>query len=233
MNFFGHALAASWRSREPGFALGAMLPDFASMCGMRLEAALDPVAAAGVDYHHATDRVFHRLEPFARAAAEIGRQLTALGVKRGPARGAAHVAFELSLDGALLDELGGAEAYASGLAAGLELEGSLRWSVPDGPARWRSLCERLAAHGLPIEYRDPMRVAERVERVLARRPLLALGAGAEILRREMPAIAARVAGAAPSVLALLRAQLLAQPPGSSSPGSSGETAGGRPASART
>ena len=46
MNFFGHALAASWRSREPGFALGSMLPDFASMCGMRLDGASDAVTAA-------------------------------------------------------------------------------------------------------------------------------------------------------------------------------------------
>ncbi|HKE14890.1 MAG TPA: hypothetical protein VKB80_08510 [Kofleriaceae bacterium] len=212
MNFFGHALVASWRSGEPAFALGAMLPDFASMCGMRLEAALHDEAAAGVACHHATDRVFHRLEPFARAVADISRRLIARGVARGPARGVAHVGFELCLDGELLDEGGAAAAYRDALAAGGEagVEGALRWSAPDGPARWRQLCARLAAHGLPVEYRDPARVAERVERILARRPLLALSpAGAAIVMREMPAVAERVARAAPRLLEELRAELAA------------------------
>jgi hypothetical protein len=204
---------ASWRSRRPVFALGAMLPDFAGMCGMRLDAALDADTAAGVDYHHVTDRVFHRLEPFSRGAAEIADRLIAAGVARGPARGAAHVGFELCLDGALLDESGAADAYAGALAAGSDpaLERRLRWSVEDGDARWRGLCSRLAAHGQPVEYRDPARVAERVERVLARRPLLALGQGdAAIVRREMSSVAARVTAAAPALLAELRDRLRAE-----------------------
>ncbi len=189
-----------------------MLPDFAGMCGMRLDAALDAETAAGVDYHHATDRAFHLLEPFARAVADIAERLTARGVPRGPARGAAHVGFELCLDGALLDQEGGAHAYRGALAAGSvpAVEEALRWSAPDGRDRWRTLCARLAAHGTPFECRDPARVAERVERVLSRRPLLALGpAAAAIVAREMPAVAARVAGAAPAVLVQLRAALTA------------------------
>jgi hypothetical protein len=210
VNFFGHALVASWQSGEPAFALGAMLPDFASMCGMRLEAALHDEAAAGVDCHHATDTVFHRLEPFARAVAEIAEELMRRGVARGPARGVAHVGFELCLDGALLDEAGGAAAYRDALAAGADprVQGALRWSAADGSERWRSLCARLVAHGLPVEYRDPIRVAERVERILARRPLLALSpAGAAIVAREMPAVAVRVARATPRLLDQLRAEL--------------------------
>ena len=210
MNFFGHALVASWRSRAPGFALGAMLPDFASMCGMRLHGAQDAEAAAGVDFHHATDRVFHRLEPFARGIIEIARELVAAGVARGPARGAAHVGFELCLDGALVGDAAASGLYLDALAAGADpvLERALSWSAPDGAARWRVLCGRLAAHGPPIEYRVPSSVAERVERVLARRPLLALTPrDAAIVRRAMPEVAARVAEAAPAVLEQLRAGL--------------------------
>jgi hypothetical protein len=210
VNFFGHALAASWRSGEPAFALGAMLPDFASMCGMRLDAAHGNALAAGVDYHHATDRAFHQLAPFAAGVAEIADRLIGAGVARGPARGAAHVGFELCLDGALLDEAGAARSYRGALAVGADpaIEAALSWSAPDGRARWRALRARLAAHGLPIEYRDPARVAERVERILSRRRLLALSpAGAAIVAREMPAVAQRVASAAPRLLEQLRAEL--------------------------
>lgn len=210
MNFFGHAVAASWHDREPTFALGAMLPDFAGMCGMRLEAALDGETAAGVDYHHATDRAFHRLEAFSRAVAEIGQRLILRGVPRGPARGVAHVGFELCLDGALLEQTGATRVYQAALAAGTDplIERALKWSTPDGAHRWRTLCARLSAHGTPIEYRDPTCVADRVERVLSRRRLLALNPGAAIIVvREMPAIAARVTSEAAGIVEELRAQL--------------------------
>jgi len=205
VNFFGHALAASWRGRGPGFALGAMLPDFATMLGMRLVGADDPDTADGVAHHHATDRVFHGLAPFARAVVEIADDLMARGVARGPARGAAHVGFELCLDGALLGEAGGAEAYLAALVVDPAVDGGLAWSQPDGAGRWSAMRARLAAHGLPVEYAEPERVAERVERVLARRPLLALdAAGAALVRRAMPSVAERVAAAAPAVLVGLR-----------------------------
>jgi hypothetical protein len=210
VNFFGHALAASWQRGEPEFALGAMLPDFASMCGMRLDGAQGEVGA-GVDYHHATDRAFHRLALFARGVAEIADRLIERGVARGPARGAAHVGFELCLDGALLDLGDAARLYRGALAIGADpgVERALRWSEPDGRDRWRALRARLAAHGLPVEYRDPVRVAERVERILSRRRLLALSpAGAAVVAREMPAVAARVAEAAPALVAELRAELV-------------------------
>jgi hypothetical protein len=221
VNFFGHALAASWQSREPGFALGSMLPDFASMCGMRLAGASDAATLAGVAYHHATDRVFHRLEPFARGVAEIAGDLIARGAARGPARGAAHVGFELCLDGALLGDGGARAAYLDGLAAGSELAGALSWSEPDGAARWRHLCARLVERGVPLDYAEPDRVAERVGRVLAHRPLLALGpADAALVKRAMPSVAERVAAAAPAILAGLRRGL---DQGAAWPGSSGET----------
>ncbi len=174
VNFFGHALAASWRGREPAFALGAMLPDFAGMCGMRLDAALDAETAAGVDYHHATDRVFHMLEPFARATAGIAEQLMARGVPRGPARGAAHVGFELCLDGALLEQEGAARAYETALAAGSD-------SVGGGVA---ALERARRARALAVAARQAGRArhAVRVRRSGAR-------GGASRARAEPPAAA--------------------------------------------
>src|SRR4029079_14058794 len=70
VNFFGHALVASWRSRAPAFALGAMLPDFASMCRARVEVVGHADLAAGVDWHHETDRVFHAAGAFRRLVAD-------------------------------------------------------------------------------------------------------------------------------------------------------------------
>ena len=207
MNFFGHALVASWHGRGGRFALGAMLPDFATMLGARLVGAGDPDVAEGVALHHATDRVFHGLPPFARAQAAIAAELMARGLPRGPARGVAHVGFELALDGALLDQPGGAGAYLDALATG-GAELALRWSDADAAARWSTMRARLAGYGVPVDYGVPERVAERVERVLSRRPLLALDEpGARLVRAAMPAIAARAAAAAPAVLDGLRAGL--------------------------
>jgi hypothetical protein len=207
VNFFGHALVASWHGRGGRFALGAMLPDFATMLGARLVGADDPDVADGVALHHATDRVFHGLAPFARAQIAISRELVARGLPRGPARGVAHVGFELCLDGALLDQPGGARAYLDALASGGD-EPSLRWSDPDAAARWSTMRARLAGYGVPVDYGVPDRVAERVERVLSRRPLLALDQpGARLVRAAMPAIAARAAASAPAVLDGLRTGL--------------------------
>jgi hypothetical protein len=208
VNFFGHALVASWHGRGGRFALGAMLPDFATMLGARLVGADDPEVADGIALHHATDRVFHGLAPFARAQVAIAGELMARGLPRGPARGVAHVAFELSLDGALLDEPGGAGAYLDALAGAGDAGPALRWSDPGAAARWATMRARLAGYGVPVDYGVPERVAERVERVLSRRPLLALDEpGARLVRAAMPSIAARAAASAPAVLDGLRAAL--------------------------
>ena len=59
MNFFGHAIVASWTSVEPAFVLGSMVPDFANMVGARVPRVFHEGVARGVEFHHATDRVFH------------------------------------------------------------------------------------------------------------------------------------------------------------------------------
>lgn len=209
MNFFAHALVASWRSRSPAYALGAMLPDLASMVGARTPAVAHVEVAAGIELHHATDRAFHRLPVFLRAMAEIQERLMRCGVARGPAAGAAHVGFELCLDGALLDEPDAIPHYLGALeAARGELRGAIPWPEPDAADRWHALVDRLASYGPPERYRDLAQVTERVARTLARRPRLALDDRAvDLVRAEMRVIAAQATAAAPGILADLRAEL--------------------------
>ena len=211
MNFFGHALVASWWRPSPAYALGAMLPDFAGMCRGPMPAVAHPEVADGVVLHHATDRVFHRSMAFRRPVDEATRRLRARGMGRGPAAGAAHVAIELCLDGVLLAEDGAVEAYLAALACARgEARAALSWSPPEQQARWEALIARLIDHGAPTDYRDPDRIAARVERALSGRRLLALaGADLEVLRAEMPHLAARTQEAAPRLLVELRAGLAA------------------------
>jgi hypothetical protein len=209
VNFFAHALVASWRSRSPAYALGAMLPDLASMVGARTPVVEHVEVAAGIDLHHATDRAFPRLPVFVRAMADIQERLMRRGVGRGPAAGAAHVGFELCLDGALLDEPEAVPGYLAALeAARGELRATIPWPEPDAAGRWHALVDRLASYG-PDRYRDPALVTDRVARALAGRPRLALdGRAVDLLRAEMAEIAARAAAAAPGILADLRAELV-------------------------
>ncbi len=210
MNFFAHALVASWRSPSPAYALGAMLPDLAGMVGARTPAVDHLEVAAGVELHHATDRAFHRLPVFVGAMADIQRRLMSLGLGRGPAAGAAHVGFELCLDGALLDEPQAISHYLAALeVARGDLRGAIPWPDDDCAGRWHALVDRLAAWGPPHRYRDLDLVATRIERALASRPRLALAAGeTDLLRGEMADIAARATDAAPGILHALRQELL-------------------------
>lgn len=210
MNFFAHALVASWRSRSPAYALGAMLPDLAGMVGARTPPVEHLEVAAGVELHHATDRAFHRLPAFVRATSEIQARLMGRGLGRGPAAGAAHVGFEICLDGALLDEPDAVPHYLAALeAARGELRGVFSWPAADTAARWEALVDRLASYGPPHQRTlDLSVVAERVARALAGRPRLALDVlGADLVRAEMPDIAASALAAAPGILLALRAEL--------------------------
>jgi hypothetical protein len=131
-------------------------------------------------------------------------------VRRGPARGVAHVASELQLDGWLAREAGVPRAYRDSLAdaRGLLRECALR---PDARADVEAICVRVHASPLPEAYASAEFVCERVVRALAHRPFLALEP------RERPAVAAelaasaeRCAGWAPGVLGDLR-RALARP----------------------
>ncbi len=205
VNFFGHVAAASWRGASPAFALGAMLPDLTAMTGTRPARIEAAEVSSGVAFHHTTDAAFHDLEAFVRLCASTSSGLRARGLPRGSARGAAHVAVELALDGVLVGDPGAAELYVSALAddaaaGAIVLEGESR--------RFFALRDELASRGIPAHYQSPAFVARAVRRALSRRPRLALLPGHEaILEAELPAHLQRVRAAAPGIFADLRASL--------------------------
>lgn len=200
MNFFAHAVLASERRADAAFVLGAMLPDLCGLAGVRIGATCDGALGEGVRFHHASDAAFHAHRLFGAQCGALSEALERRGVRRGPARGVAHVGNELLLDGWLAREMGVPRAYRDSLggAHGL-LSGSAL--APAASSEVARVCARVHASPLPEAYGDAAFVCERVERALAPRPFLALTPS------ERPAVASALADAqrglsrwAPSVL---------------------------------
>lgn len=169
VNFFGHAAVASWRSSAAGTVLGAMLPDFATMAGLRLPASTDPDVQAGIALHHATDAAFHTLPPVLALMRDLDARLAHLGCARGPRRAASHIGIELLLDGILVDDPSYRDAYTRALHHD---DPSLTFATTP-PDRFHFLLVRLRAHGVPYDLRNPDLITHRLARMLAHRPLLA------------------------------------------------------------
>jgi hypothetical protein len=212
VNFFGHAVVAGWYADDDGsgdarggLALGAMLPDFASMIGARPPASTDAVIAAGIDLHHRTDAAFHRLPAFTQLQRALDQHLTAAGCRRGPTRACAHIGIELLLDGVLADDATARATYLAGIAA---LPSGLAWRDDGAADRFAVLQGRLRQHGVPTDLRDPEVAAHRLLRTIAHRPLLrADDRDAAIIRGGLAAFAARVEALAPAIQDGLRAAL--------------------------
>lgn len=206
MNFFGHAVVASWSSESsPGLTLGSMLPDFQTMSGARVASCDDATVAAGIDLHHRTDAAFHRLPAFVGLTREVEDRLARAGVSRGPMRAVGHVGVELLLDGVLVADGPSRDAYLAALDHPIE---SLSWRDPGDDERFAFLHGRLRAHGVPDDLVRPESAAARVLRMIAHRPLLRASAGeADAIRRELAAIAPRVRIAAATIVSSLRAAL--------------------------
>jgi hypothetical protein len=181
VNFFAHAVLASERSADAAFVLGAMLPDLSGFARVRMGPLASGALCSGVRFHHASDAAFHAHRLFAAHCAELARALEARGVRRGPARGVAHVASELLLDGWLACESGVPQAYRASLARAGELIARAAGEAP-WAAQVEVICARIHAAPLPEAYADVAFVCERVERALAPRPFLALA------REELPAV---------------------------------------------
>lgn len=207
MNFFGHVVVTSWRSSEPAVALGAMLPDLASMCRGRIVRAIDPDVGIGMDLHHATDKVFHTLPAFSDLERDTTERLQARGVHRGGAMGTGHVAVELLLDGLLLDDQNAMELYRAALRCEAALDGDARsqWHTPEQSSRWPLLRDRLSDGEVLEGYRDPDRVTDRIAMILSRYRTLALkNWEVNHVRVELRLLRARVATIMPSIMAGLR-----------------------------
>ena len=206
MNFYAHLVAASWHSRDANFALGAMLPDFATMAGLRLASLRLPAGqpasiAEGVRFHQQCDRAFHALGAFHRHQRLTLQHMLSAGLRRGPARGVAHVGVELCLDGALI---GAADAlYLRALKRAEQQE--LSWQDPSEAQRFERLMARLREIGVPRGYQDPDLVTQRLLRILGPRPLLTLADNEPALLLDaMPAVHKRVCADAPAIMDALR-----------------------------
>jgi hypothetical protein len=211
VNFFGHAAVASWSGSAPGIVLGAMLPDFATMCGGRIEAADDHDVRCGIALHHATDAAFHTLPAVTGLMRELDGHLTDRGCARGPRRAVAHVGVELLLDGVLTDE----PAYRAAYVGGIAHEPALAWRDPDDAPRFAVLLDRLRARGVPDDLRSADAITTRLHRILAHRPLLAPAPDdLRAIRGALIAFQPRVEVAAATIVRALRAALagLADPP---------------------
>ena len=207
MNFFGHAVVSTWipHASPGGVALGAMLPDFQTMCGARATTIEDAAIADGVELHHRTDAAFHTLPAFSGLVRELEQRLAAAGVSRGPMRAVGHVGVELLLDGVLLSDPSGRNAYLAALAHPIT---SITWRDAGDDARFAQLHERLVSYGIPDDLSRPEAVAHRVLRMTAHRPLLRASATeADLIRAELAAIAPRIRVAADTILRGLRAAL--------------------------
>jgi hypothetical protein len=213
VNFFGHAAVASWDlAREgdrahaaSGRALGAMLPDFATMSRARLAEPSDAAIAHGIALHHETDRAFHHLAPVLALMRELDERLDRAGCARGPRRAVAHIGIELLLDGVLVEEA----AYRDSYLAGLDHDpAGVRWRDDGDDQRFAMLLARLRAHGAPDDLRRTEAIAARLHRMLAHRPLLAPSpADLVAIESSLAAQQARVEVAADTVLRVLRAAL--------------------------
>ncbi len=175
MNFVGHVALAARFSDEPAFFLGAMLPDFSSMLGVRAPDRVPGALGEGIRFHHLTDEVFHALPWFTELQGEALRFLRARGVAAGTRRAVAHVGVELLLDAELAEDPRTRAAYLGGLSAGRDptVLGSLPW-----PAVQRARLQRLAA--ILEERSDSAKagaavVVERLARALSSHPRLAVG----------------------------------------------------------
>jgi hypothetical protein len=193
VNFFGHAAAARQVDDEPAFVLGAMAPDLLPLCGAVAGPETSAKVAAGLAHHLSVDARFHANPAFTALQAWAAGALMHAGVRRGGARGAAHVGIELFLDGVLAGEARARDAYTRSLADAETTGVPFVWPDEQSGLRWQALIVRLRGGAVPDRYRDCGFVADRLIGALARRPRLALSGGeAATLRAFLPSLQTRV-----------------------------------------
>lgn len=179
MNVFAHVAVASRAmgdaETDERFLLGAALSDLATYGRFRLLGETpDPAISAGMAFHHRSDDAFHQHPWFRQRNRWASEVLEQGGLGRGAARACAHVGVELLLDGALHPLPIDRERFGRVLASTSRMRPQLIPLVdPARQGAWSQHLEDLAGvRGLP-PYDDPEAVAERLQRICARRPRLA------------------------------------------------------------
>jgi len=177
VNFVSHMVVAQQATPEATtpLLLGAAAPDLARMARLPVATAGPPGFTAGVATHHRTDAVFHGLDWFRATNRRLVRGLSDRGVRRGPARGAAHVLIELLLDGAVLARAEHAATFARPWAALAEPDDDALAMVADEDrSQWVEFLGLLTDRLEPVSYGDPRYAAARKGGSLARRPRVAM-----------------------------------------------------------
>lgn len=176
MNFFGHAAVASWNTAAPAFALGAMLPDFATMLHVRLPPVHDAELDAGVAFHVETDRVFHSAPTFVTLERAARSALLDKRVRRGTAVAVAHIGVELMLDNRIADDPHARTMYVRALACADALGATypVAWQSTAVAQRFSRLIAILGQRGVPQCQPTSTELVERLRRALSGRPRLAV-----------------------------------------------------------
>ncbi len=177
MNFFGHAVVASWQRAEPEFALGAMLPDLVQMVGCHRVSSSSPTVAAGITFHYRTDSVFHDSPTFVHLQRQAWAELAQFPIRRGARLAVAHVGLELILDSKLAQSEAHVRHYTRALQVLLEsnLSASLRFDADfDGRDGLENLARTLLARRAYLAPQNPEQLFDRLQRILRHRPTLAL-----------------------------------------------------------
>lgn len=205
MNFFAHCAVAAWTTTDEAFALGSMLPDFATMSGGRLEDCEHDAVRAGVAHHHRTDAVFHAASTFVELCRRSAARLDRGSVRWGTARAVAHIGVELFLDGWLLrrtpPEVRTQYLRALERAHPADLGACLRWRHGATAPRFEQLRRRLLDYGLPDEIGRPEVVFARLDRALSARPRLRIEAeDAAAVREELDRMLPEVEGNAEELM---------------------------------
>jgi hypothetical protein len=202
VNFFGHAVVASWQSGDAGFVLGSMLPDFATMIGARVPGVAHPGLEAGLAFHHATDHAFHDAPTFRELQASARGALRALGLPRPSALAVGHIGVEILLDSALASDASGVAGYLAALGAGHRgaLGVHIDWGGEPHAHRYEGLRAILLDRGVTSDSGDPRAAAFRIVRALSGRPRLRVDEAGERIVRAWAEEARPVVAAAASQL---------------------------------